>query len=203
MVQSYADNVIDNPFSSLAPPLNFTSYYNTETGECEFNWDKDQANDITGYILTITDDQDNDSVYAIINGDQNYISLFIEDFETKSAEIKAYNQAWKIGCPSVLTKLTTGIEEDYQIIEELNNLKVYPNPTNGDLTIRYYVSEPSECEIRIFNIQGKEIARPLSAFQPAGYHQLIFQYENIPDGMYLIKYVNNNRSTTVKSVFSR
>ena len=203
VVEAYADKVIDNPFSSLAPPLNFTSYYNSETGECEFNWDTNQEDDITGYILTITDDQDNDSVYAIINGNQNYISLFIEDFETKSAEIKAYNQDWKIGCPSVLTELTTGIEEDYQIIEELNNLKVYPNPTNGDLTIRYYVPEPSECEIRIFNIQGKEIARPLSGFQPAGFHQLNFQYKNIPNGMYLIKYVNNNRSTTVKSVFSK
>ncbi len=201
VVEAYADKVIDNPFTSLSPPLNFTSYYNSETGECEFNWDP--GTEIEGYILTITDDQDNDSVYAVINGNQNYISLFIEDFETKSAEIKAYNQAWKIGCPSVLTKLTTGIEDDYKIMEEINKLKVYPNPTNGDLTIRYYVPEPSECEIRIFNIQGKEIARPLSGFQPAGYHQLNFQYENLPNGMYLIKYVNNNRAITVKSVFSK
>jgi len=203
VIQSYADEVIKNPFTSLAPPLNFTSYYNTETGECEFNWDKDQAYDISGYILTITNNQDNDSIYAIINGYQNYISLFIDDFETKSAKIESFNEEWKIGCPSVLTKLTTGIEENYQILEEINNLKIYPNPTNGNLTIRYYVSEPSKCEIRIYNIDGQEIAQPLTGFQSTGFHQFDFQYENFPNGMYLIKYINSNQSVTVKSVLSK
>ncbi len=203
VVQSYADEMVNNPLASLAPPENFTSQYNSETGEFEFDWNVSTSPDITGYILSITDSEANDSVYAILNSNHTNISVFIEDFATKSAKIKSFDQEWRIGYPSTLNKLTTSIENNFQIKKGINKLKVFPNPTTGNCTIRYYVSEPSKCEIKIFNIQGKEIAQPLVGFQPVGFHQVYFQYEHLSNGIYLIKFINSNQTVTIKSVLSK
>ena len=114
-----------------------------------------------------------------------------------------YNYNWEIGCPGIIYKLTTSIENNLNIKDPDNKLRVYPNPTSGNLSIRYFVSEDSKCEIRIFDIQGRQIAQPLSEYRTAGFHQIDFQYSSIPDGIYIIKFVNNHQIFTVKSVLSK
>ena len=203
VIEAYADEVVENPLASSASPTNFNSTYISETGDFEFEWDGSPSSDITGYILSITDGQGRDSVYAILNSNQTSISLFIEDFEDKTAKIESYDQDWKIGCPGVIKNLTTSIDDNFEINEPKDKLQVYPNPTAGKLTIRYFVSEDSKCEIRVFDIQGRQIAQPLSEFKPEGFHELDFQYNAIPNGIYILKYVNNSQSITVKSVLSR
>ena len=203
VVQSYADEMVNNPLATLSPPENFTSQYNSETGEFEFDWNLSTSPDITGYILTIIDDLENDSVYAILNSNQTNIPLFIEDFETKSAKIESFNQNWRIGCPATINKLTTSIENNFQIEKRINKIKIYPNPTTGNCTIRYHISEPSKCEIMVFNISGRKIAQPFSGFQTSGFHEVNFEYGKNTNGIYLIKFVNNKDSFTVKSILSR
>jgi hypothetical protein len=121
----------------------------------------------------------------------------------KLAKIEAYNQDWKIGCPSTAIALSTSLEDFHEMDAPDNKLNVFPNPTNGNLTIRYYVSANSKCEIRIFDIQGRQIAQPLAEYKSAGFHQLNFNYENVPNGLYIIKFINDNQIFTVKSIFSR
>jgi hypothetical protein len=203
VVQTYADKAIENPLASLAPPENLSSQYNTETGEFDFAWTPSSSSEITGYILTITDELGNDSVYAILNGYQTKISLFIEDFETKSAKIESFNHDWKIGCPTTAIALTTSLDDFYQMEKPENKLHVFPNPTTGNLTIRYYVSDDSKCEIRIFDIKGRQIAQPLAEYKTAGFHQLNFNYEHVPNGLYIIKFMNDYQTFTGKSILSK
>lgn len=203
VTEAYADEIIKNPLASLAPPGNFISTFNSETGEFDFEWDESPFSEIKGYILSIADDQGKDSVYAILNSDQTAISLFIEDFEDKTAKIESYDKDWKIGCPGVINELTTSTDDNFEINEPNNRLKVYPNPTSGKLTIRYFVSRDSKCEIRIYDIQGRQIAQPLNGFRTAGYQELEYQYGAVPNGLYIIKLIDNSKSVTVKSVLGR
>lgn len=203
VIQSYADEAIKNPLATLAPPENLSSEYNSETGEFDFTWTENPTSEISGYILSVTDELGNDSVYAILNSSQTNISLFIEDFETKSAKIEAYNQDWKIGCPTTSLKLTTSIEDNFEINEPDNKLNIFPNPTTGNCTIRYFVSEDSNCEIQVFDIQGREIARPLHEFKSVGFHQLNYEYGQLPNGMYIIKFINEYQNFTIKSILSK
>jgi hypothetical protein len=154
-------------------------------------------------LSVINNDSGVDSVYAVLSSEIENISIFVENYEDKYAKIESYNLDWKIGCPAVLPSLVTGLYDENLIEEPTEKIRVYPNPTTGNCTIRYYVSEPSQCEIRIYNIDGQEIAQPLTGFQPVGFHQFDFQYENLPNGMYLIKYINNNQAVTIKSVLSK
>lgn len=203
IVHAYADEVIHNPLASLAPPENFNTEYVEENGNFEFTWSETPSADIAGYILSVTDQNEKDSVYAVLNSLQTSITLDIDDFETKSAKIESYNHEWKIGCPAVLPSLVTAINEHNSMEEPKAKLKVYPNPTNGSCIIRYFVSEPSKCEIIVFDINGRRIAHPVSGTQPSGYHHIEFNYQNLPNGIYLIKFVNKFESFTVKSVLNR
>lgn len=203
VTEVYSDDIIENHLSTLAPPQNFSFVNNTQTGEIDFSWDPSPSSEITGYILSISDNSGNDSVYAVLDNGTENISLFVENYEDKFAKIESYNHDWKIGCAATLPSLVTAVNDENFMEEPLNKLNVFPNPTTGNLTIRYYVSEDSKCEIMVFDICGRRIAHPFSGFQPAGFHQVNFEYNEIPNGIYLIKFVNNQESYTVKSILNK
>jgi hypothetical protein len=203
VTEVYAGNIIENYLSTLAPPENFSFENNTQTGEIDFSWDPSPSSEIAGYILSILNNTGYDSVFAVLDNQTENISLFVENYETKFAKIESYNQDWKIGCPVILPSLVTAVNEINSIEEPAKKLQVYPNPTNGNCIIRYYVSEPSKCEIMVFDISGRRIAHPFAGFQSAGFHQVDFEYNNIPNGIYLIKFVNNQESFTVKSILNK
>jgi hypothetical protein len=201
--QKYSVKLIENPFTTLTPPANFSTQYNSGTGEFDFSWELSSSPVIEGYILSVTDEAGKDSVYAILNNTRTNVSVFIENFETKTAKIESFGNDGKIGCPSVSVELSTKAE-DFSFTEEtINKLKIYPNPTTGNCTIRYFVPGYSKCEIAIFDINGRKIAHPYIGFQPAGFHQVDFQYNNLPNGIYFVRLTNNFETVTIKSILSR
>jgi Leucine-rich repeat (LRR) protein len=202
-VQTYYDEEIENHLSSLSPPDNFKANYNKASGTVDFTWDVPTSSNVAGYVLTIIDEDQNDSVYAILDATQTSISLFIDNYETKTAKIEMFNHDWRTGCPSILNELTAIKDVKSGEKEEGSNLHIFPNPTSGLLTINYYVPEYSKCEIMIYNMQGNEIARLLNDYQNSGLHSVSFNYRQLPNGIYLIKYLSNSRSETVKSVLFR
>lgn len=203
VTEVYADDIIENHLSTLAPPENFSFAHNPQSGKIDFSWNPSPSEQVTGYILSIIDSSGKDSVYAVVSSENENISLFVENYEDKFATIESYNQDWKIGCAATLPSLVTAVNEINSIEEPSEKLKVYPNPTSGNCTIRYFVSESSECQIMVFDINGRRIAHPIVGFQTAGFHQVDFEYKDIPNGIYLIKFVNNQESFTVKSILSK
>lgn len=203
VTETYAGKAVENHQYSLAPPANFTSEYNPEKGEFDFKWELNPLPAIEGYILSITDESGKDSVFAILNKSAKNVSLFIEDFETKTAKIESFSNDWKIGCPSASIELITNAEDFSMTIETAKKLMVYPNPTNGFCTIRYFVPRDSRCEITVFDINGRKIAHPVAEFQPKGFHQVDFQYKNVPNGIYLIRFTNDFETVTEKSILNR
>ena len=54
----------------------------------------------------------------------------------------------------------------------------YPNPFNPSTTIRYDIATSAFVDIVIYDITGREIARPISKHQNPGYHQTIWNGAN-------------------------
>ena len=54
----------------------------------------------------------------------------------------------------------------------------YPNPFNPTTTISYQLPMVSDVELSIYNMLGQKIATLISARQPAGYYQVIWQGRN-------------------------
>ncbi|MCB0743372.1 MAG: glycosyl hydrolase 53 family protein [Ignavibacteriae bacterium] len=73
--------------------------------------------------------------------------------------------------------------------QELYNYKldIYPNPFNPKTTITYSVPNLSSISINIYNMLGEEIAQLVNGEQSPGTHNLTWNANNIPSGVYFCK----------------
>jgi len=60
----------------------------------------------------------------------------------------------------------------------------YPNPFNPICTIEYSLGEDSHIDISIHNVNGEKVEALFSDYKNAGAHQMMWNAENYPSGMY-------------------
>jgi hypothetical protein len=63
----------------------------------------------------------------------------------------------------------------------------YPNPFNATTALRFDVPQESHVRLTLFNVQGREVARPVDHVLSAGFHQVSYTASDLPTGMYLIE----------------
>ncbi|MBD3374787.1 T9SS type A sorting domain-containing protein, partial [candidate division KSB1 bacterium] len=64
----------------------------------------------------------------------------------------------------------------------------YPNPFNPTTTIRYSLPQESFVTLQIYNIQGQLIETLVQKQQSAGHHQIEWQAQHYPSGMYIYRF---------------
>ncbi len=113
-----------------------------------------------------------------------------------------YFSAWAIGASSgkffwssengndLNSAFVNGASQNNYITEffPLNRAYNYPNPVYGNTTnIRYYVSEDSKIDIKIFDIAGSFVDE-LKDFAPAGLdHETVWNVAKVQSGIYLAR----------------
>ena len=60
----------------------------------------------------------------------------------------------------------------------------YPDPFNPTTTIVYHLPAPHHVNIKVFDVNWREIAELYSDKQTAGTHEVCFEGSNLPSGMY-------------------
>lgn len=81
---------------------------------------------------------------------------------------------------------------DYQLFQN------YPNPFNPSTSIKYSVPVQSKIKITVFDIIGNEVASLFDGFQSAGVHQINFNADNLPSGLYFVSLKADNYSKVIK-----
>ena len=91
------------------------------------------------------------------------------------------------------------------IPEELTpDLRGYPNPFSQSTTIEYTLTEATEVVLTVTDVTGREIKKLVNgASQQPGVHQVIFNAENIPDGVYLYTLDAQGTRKTAKLILQR
>jgi murein DD-endopeptidase MepM/ murein hydrolase activator NlpD len=79
----------------------------------------------------------------------------------------------------------------------MENLEVFPNPFTGSAKIKYTLLSNQTSSIQVYSATGQLSATPLPVqTQTAGEHELNFQAENLPAGLYfLVLQTGQSRST--------
>ena len=99
--------------------------------------------------------------------------------------------------------LLVGITNNEILIPESFDLyQNYPNPFNPDTKIKYNLSKAGLVNLKIFNLNGKEICTLINKFQQTGKYEIQFsslEY-NLPSGIYFCKMSVNNQSSIIKLV---
>lgn len=91
-------------------------------------------------------------------------------------------------------------------VRSLNNYSLeqnYPNPFNPTTKIGYVLSEKANVKIIVTNTIGEQIAVLVNQTQEQGYHQLTFDANNLPSGIYFYSLQTDNFSETRKMLLLR
>ncbi|MCK4988954.1 MAG: T9SS type A sorting domain-containing protein [Bacteroidales bacterium] len=74
----------------------------------------------------------------------------------------------------------------------------YPNPFNLLTTIKYSLTRSDFVTIKICNLVGQEVELLVNAFQTAGDHQITWEAEGVPRGIYFYTLQTGEFSETKK-----
>jgi hypothetical protein len=75
-------------------------------------------------------------------------------------------------------------------------LNVYPNPTNGLITVTYRLDEGNEANIEVLNMQGKQLIS--SVKHGNGVQKEFIDLRDYPAGLYLVRVNNESRRILIK-----
>lgn len=63
----------------------------------------------------------------------------------------------------------------------------YPNPFNPTTTLQYTLAEPTHVTLTVFDLVGREVARPVDRPEASGTHSVVFEAADLPSGIYLYR----------------
>ncbi len=75
----------------------------------------------------------------------------------------------------------------------------YPNPFNQQTMIKFGLTVESFVNLRVIDLQGREIQTLITESLPAGHHHLNWQAENVPSGLYILE-LNSNSGVLISKV---
>ncbi len=95
------------------------------------------------------------------------------------------------------TTPTVGINDRDFTIDQMN---LYPNPTNGLAYLELNMKEQSEVQISILNLSGQVMSQEIDRDLSAGQHriELTQSIEQLPQGMYLVQVMTNDQYRILK-----
>lgn len=94
---------------------------------------------------------------------------------------------------------TESVEETTDFLLRQN----YPNPFRGQTTIAFDLPEESHVRIVIHNVLGQEVAVLFDEVRPAGSHEIVWNAEDLPTGVYIIRLVTEDSVSTRKALLLR
>jgi hypothetical protein len=80
----------------------------------------------------------------------------------------------------------------------LNNVKIYPNPTHGNLNVALTLNNSENVKIQLFDLSGRLIGNLLEQEMGAGAHTQTVSLPQLAGGFYLIKVSTSNDVSTFK-----
>jgi hypothetical protein len=156
-------------------------------------WDDNSASE-DGYIILRQTNSGNtgnyissmpvlDSVGANV---RTYVDTTVIIGGSYSYVVYGYNSKTNSKYSNFVTILVTDVENGEKMPTKFALFQNYPNPFNPSTEIKYSLPEAGEVNISVYNMLGEKIATLVNSGKNAGYHQVTWNAENIPSGVYFI-----------------
>lgn len=160
-------------------------------------------NNTTGYISG-----SNGMIYRTTNAGIWWDSTQTTTDETiYSVYMNNNNTGWAVGGYGTILKTTNGGGQGYTIgVNQTSNevpdkfllMQNYPNPFNPETKILFSIPESGYTELKIYNINGKEVQTILNRFLNVGTYEIIINANSLSTGVYFYRLANVNSSMTRK-----
>ncbi len=85
------------------------------------------------------------------------------------------------------SSLARDIARNGALPEGLTLSQNFPNPFNPTTTISFTLPEASDVSLKVFDVNGREVARIASGSFSSGTHTIVFDATDLPSGMYMYR----------------
>jgi hypothetical protein len=90
------------------------------------------------------------------------------------------------------------------IINKETHFNIYPNPSKGNATIEYSITNDSEISLSIYNVLGVKVAELINGHQSEGTYKLNIQESNrLRSGIYFVTLVKDNKASTQRLIITQ
>jgi hypothetical protein len=101
---------------------------------------------------------------------------------------------------NAMPAMSTSIDDNTYFIDNFNIAKLYPNPFNPVLHINFDIAWSGVIQVDILDISGSHIKTLHSGFLQSGSHELSWNAESMPSGVYLVSLQSDDKTLTEKVV---
>jgi hypothetical protein len=132
--------------------------------------------------------------------DYEYVDRGLTNGQTYSYTVEAVNYEGNIDeyGPITATPLASGtVPGDFALSQN------YPNPFNASTVIRYQLAADEHVTLKVYNIQGQEVASLVDTDQKAGSYSVHWTGEGVGSGVYFYTLSAGDFSETKKMVFTK
>jgi hypothetical protein len=79
---------------------------------------------------------------------------------------------------------------------------IYPNPSNGNATIEYFIHSDMKVVLEIYNVVGMKVAEIINTTQNKGIYKYDLNSVHLTSGVYFIVLNANSKTTTNKIIIT-
>jgi len=79
----------------------------------------------------------------------------------------------------------------------------FPNPSSGSTIFTYTLASPSQVNLKIFDLNGKELRQLVNAYQNSGNYEVTFDASALPSGSYMYQLQAGDAILSKKMVIAR
>jgi plastocyanin len=105
-----------------------------------------------------------------------------------------------MGMTGAINVSLTGIKELNQIINDYRLNQNYPNPFNPSTKISFSIPKEGNVTLKVFDINGKEVATLINQRMNAGTFETDFNAQNVSSGIYYYRIKSEDFTDTKKMV---
>ncbi len=173
--------------SGFSPELNWGSVsgatsYKVYTGTVTGAPGTVNCNSVSSFSLLDTTTSTSYTDYSVII--DPYESIFVCYYVTSVNSTGESNPSNKVG-----THAMAPLKEiaDRQIPDDYSLFQNYPNPFNPSTTFAFGLPEEAHVSLKVFNMTGQLVATLMSNPMSAGLHDINWQADRLPSGIYILQ----------------
>ncbi|MBN1893761.1 DNRLRE domain-containing protein, partial [bacterium] len=134
----------------------------------------------------------------------NYGLLVVNDCQTQiGLKASEYGEGTRPYLEIVYTDKSGPNAVDARPAESLELCSNYPNPFNSGTLIRFSLGKRDHVDVRVFDLQGREIQKLMSGQLDAGSHELRFSGDRLASGVYVYAIHAGGRQVMRKMLLAR
>ena len=133
-----------------------------------------------------TGDKNDIFVYNYRDGDK---ALFIRMMKPGSKELEKLQSA--------------GGASGKKSLNDFTEIKVYPNPNDGEFNLSFDLKDKSEATVRVTDMNGKEIFTETIRKPASGKYEHAFNLKDYPNGTYFISVVQGDQQVVRKIILGK